>query len=151
MVFSSNEIGIAINTGTIATPVWTPLIECTGIGKTTDVNVDERDTYGDPHTKRTATGGIKHDFSFEAKLTPGDAGSDFLRDIVFGGDVRKYNDNQIQLTFPLADETNSTPRTETYTGVIKPTADGGQAALDLAVLNFDFMSSKGVDVVKEAA
>jgi hypothetical protein len=148
-VFSSQELKIELK---LADNSWEELIETTGLTKTNDANVDERDTIGDIFTKRTVTGGIKHDFSFETKLVSGNNAHKELRSIIFGNDVTKYNDREIRITFPIsASEGNTKQRTETYKGVIKPTADGGQQALDLAVLNFDFMSTEAPVVIEEAA
>lgn len=148
MVFSSNTCLIEFKTDK-TTDTWVELIQTTAVGTTHDVNVEEWDSFNNVFTNRLATGGKKVDLSFEMKLDPENAGHTAIREIVYSDDITLHNGRQIRITEFAKSTGLAKDRQTVFTGVIKPTADGAQASTDVAVLNFDFMSS-GKATITEA-
>lgn len=148
MVFSSNTCKIEFKTDKTA-DTWVELIQTTAVGTTHDANVEEWDAFSNPWTNRLATGGKKVDLSFEMKLDPTNPGHKAIRDIVYSDDVTLMNNREVRITEYAKNTGDAKDRQTVYVGVIKPTAEGPQASTDVAVLNFDFMSS-GKPTITEA-
>lgn len=98
--------------------------------------------------ERRRTTGKSLDFTFSGKRNLGDTGNDYIANLAYG-DVITHNVQKITITFPKSVPTAVSAAVLVITGSLEVTSTTGDAATDLAKLEFTMKSDGKPDFTAE--